>query len=312
MLQNGAGINAAAIQAGVNRVTVYRLQQKYAQTGSVRNRPKYLVDQGQLPLPRTAVSELQPYSQRFQSSVKICSHLRQATGLRIHPRTVRNRLKAAGIKPRRSCVRNVLTPRHMRERLAWCRHRRRWRRNQWGNILFTDESRFNLDSCDRRRRVWRRRDERYAPATIAEHDRFGGGSILVWAGISYNHKTDLVIVDGNMTAAKYRDEILTPIVEPLVNRTGLTFQDDNARPHRARIVTEYVQRQGIPTIPWPARSADLADRAHWTAHIRRTATHCYSRSAGSHPTSRLAGNPSEIYPERYKQYEITRSRVYCK
>ena len=61
-----------------------------------------------------------------------------------------------------------------------------------------------------------------------------------------------------MTALKYRDAVLIPTVQPLVPQTGPTFQDDNARPHRARIVTDYVQQQGLQTLPWPARSPNLS------------------------------------------------------
>ena len=121
-----------------------------------------------------------------------------------------------------------MAPHHQRERLAWCRHRRRWRRNQWGNILWSDELRFNVDFYDRRKRVWRRVGERYIPVTIAEHDRYGGGSALVWAAVTYNHKLDLHIVQGNMMALKYRDA-----------------------------------QQGLQTLPWPARSPDLSPTEQW-------------------------------------------------
>ena len=79
--------------------------------------------------------------------------------------------------------------------------------------------------------------------------RYGGSSVLVWAAVSYNHKTDPHIVQGNMTALKYRDAVLIPTVQPLVAQTGLTFQDVNARPHGARIVTDYIQQQGLQTLP---------------------------------------------------------------
>ena len=49
---------------------------------------------------------------------------------------------------------------------------------------------------------------------------------------------DLVIVDGNLNSRRYIDEILRPVVVPYVQNMGqgALFQDDNARPHRARIV----------------------------------------------------------------------------
>ncbi|KAI3354262.1 hypothetical protein L3Q82_018793, partial [Scortum barcoo] len=40
----------------------------------------------------------------------------------------------------------------------------------WRPVLFTDESRFTLSTCDRRDRVWRRRGERSAACNILQHD----------------------------------------------------------------------------------------------------------------------------------------------
>ena len=54
-------------------------------------------------------------------------------------------------------------------------------RQRLPNVLWTDESKFNLDFNDRRRRVWRQRNERFRDYCVVEHDRFGGGSVLVWA-----------------------------------------------------------------------------------------------------------------------------------
>ena len=187
MLENGATANQAAMQAVVHRATVFRIKSKFLQIGSVKNRPK-----SGRPRSTSAVQDrflrLTALRQRFKSSVNLTANHRRATGVAIHPRTARNRLKSAGIKPRRLCLRNKLTPHHKRERLAWCRHRRCWRRNQWDNILWSDESRFNVDFYYQRNRVWRRVGERYVPGTIAEHDRYGGGSsVLVWAAVNYNH-----------------------------------------------------------------------------------------------------------------------------
>ena len=75
---------------------------------------------------------------------------------------------------------------------------------QWRRVLFTDESRFTLYRADGRRRVYRRRGERFADACVVERDRFGGGSVMVWGGIAHGIKSQLIIVAGNMTAVRYR------------------------------------------------------------------------------------------------------------
>ena len=45
---------------------------------------------------------------------------------------------------------------------------------------------------------------------------------------------------------------------PFIRRHHLAFQQDNARPHVARICTEFLTAQNIPVLPWPAYSRDMS------------------------------------------------------
>ncbi|EFA12077.1 Transposable element Tc3 transposase-like Protein [Tribolium castaneum] len=75
-------------------------------------------------------------------------------------------------------------------------------------VLFSDEWRFCLHSPDGRHRIWRRSGERFAQCNIVPRVNFGGGSIMVWGGISLEARTELVIVDrGTMTADRYIRDI---------------------------------------------------------------------------------------------------------
>ncbi|GFX39876.1 uncharacterized protein TNCV_2646391 [Trichonephila clavipes] len=67
--------------------------------------------------------------------------------------------------------------------------------------------------------------------SITEHHAFLGGSIMAWAGISLGYRTDLHIFKwGSVTAVRYRDEVLEPIVRLYAAAVGPTFvlMDDNA------------------------------------------------------------------------------------
>ncbi|GFY14696.1 transposable element Tcb2 transposase [Trichonephila clavipes] len=50
-----------------------------------------------------------------------------------------------------------MTPTHRRLRLEWCHTRGNWTAVEWNQVVFSDESRFNLSSDDNRVRVWRPR-----------------------------------------------------------------------------------------------------------------------------------------------------------
>ncbi|GFV39259.1 transposable element Tcb2 transposase [Trichonephila clavipes] len=101
---------------------------------------------------------------------------------------------------------------------------------------------------------------RYHQSNTVERHSYRGGGILVWAGISLGGHTDLhVFHGGTVTGLRYRDEILDPYVRPYAAAIGNDFilMDDNARPHRAGIVEEYLEDHGLERMEWPARSPDL-------------------------------------------------------
>ena len=61
-------------------------------------------------------------------------------------------------------------------------------------------------------------------------------------GISWHHKSSLKVVENTMISPYYRDNILDSVVVPFgLQSVGscFIFQDDNARPHREKIITYF-------------------------------------------------------------------------
>ena len=85
---------------------------------------------------------------------------------------------------------------------------------------------------------------------------------MMWAAISNDSKTELVHVTGNLTAVKYRDEILQPHFMHVIDRQRELFQQGNARPHTARLTMNYLEQNSINVPPWLSKSPDL--NTFWT------------------------------------------------
>ncbi|GFT18025.1 transposable element Tcb2 transposase [Trichonephila clavipes] len=172
---------------------------------------------------------------RRQTAGEIARHTTQATGRPISRFTVARRLHGGGLFARRPVRCVPLTPAHRRRRSLWCREHRNWRDNEWGRVLFTDESRFSLSSDSYRILIWRERGSRNHPSNIIERDRYGGRGVLVWGGIMLGSRTDLHIFDaGSVNGSRYCNEILLPYVRLFRGAMGLQFlfMDDNAPCHR--------------------------------------------------------------------------------
>jgi transposase len=189
-------------------------------------------------------------------------------------RTLRHRALQLGYISARPVRCIPLTMSHREQRLQWCSERASWQIGDWSNIVFSDESRFCLDMSDGRIRVHRLVTERYLDECIMEKDRYGGGSIMVWGAMSSSGLSRLFIVRGTMRAQDYIDQILEPEAIPFtLNAPNQIFQQDNARPHTAKITQKYLSDNFMPLLPWPARSPDLSLIEHiWDVIGRKLRT----------------------------------------
>ena len=171
MLNAGMRPINVARNFNVHLSTITRLRERFRTTGRTEDHPR----SGR---PRCTTQRQDQYltlthlRDRFRPATVTAATTRGRRNRRISSQTVRNRLHERGLYARRPYTGSVLTPRHRHARLLWAAAHQRWRRNQWNQIVFSDESRFSLFFADGRTRIFRRRGERYANCCVRQIDRF--------------------------------------------------------------------------------------------------------------------------------------------
>lgn len=257
---------------GVHHTTVIRAVQRFRETGTYTRRP----GQGR----HRATSQrddnflrLNVLRNRTSTSRSLNNLIREVRHINISDRTVRRRLHEANLSNRRPATGPLLTRQHRVSRLRFARQYSGWNLNDWRRVLFTDETRIGLRSPDGHCRVWRRDGERFAQACISPREPFAGGSLMFWGGIAYDACTELVpLPRPALNARRYVLEIFEEHVVPFALFIGADFllMHDNARPHVALDVIQYLNDVGITTLDWPPRSPDMNPIEHvWDMSKRR-------------------------------------------
>ena len=292
LLMQGQRQQQVARHFGVHVSTIERLVRRLRESGRVADRPRSgrprLTSQRQDRAIRLAHLRNRHLTATETAVNTVGSHNRL-----IYPKPVRNRLREFGLRARRPNLGLPLNRARRARRMAWMTAQapRRFPMKQWRRVFFTDESRFTLF------RLYRRRGERFADACVFERDRYGGGWVMVWGGISHGVKSPLMVVPGNLTAVRYRDEILRPVAVPLVQQHQMTFQHDNARPHVARVCQDFLatttlyHSTGHRTVQICPQLSICG--TNWTGAYEDVGTPKHSRAIANSIAGRVGEHPNE-------------------
>ncbi|KAG8190003.1 hypothetical protein JTE90_000103 [Oedothorax gibbosus] len=136
---------------------------------------------------------------------------------------------------------------------------------QWRNVIWSDESRFQLFHAVGRQRVWRTQHEAMDPACQVGTVQANGLSVLVWGAFSWHEMPPpppLVVLDNTLPGQRYLQLLADhPHLFAMFQHPDsiAVYQDDNATPHRANIVRAWFDEHDgeIQRLNWPPRNPDM-------------------------------------------------------
>ncbi|GFY03069.1 transposable element Tc1 transposase [Trichonephila clavipes] len=245
-------------ELGIAQSVIYRLWKRFQDDGNVSRcystgHPRVTTQNEDRYLAVTAKRK------RRSTASDLSRQLSSATGTTVSRQTVYRRLGHIGLYARMPVRCVPLTATHCRLQLIWSREHALWTPQQWSCVVFSDESRFSLQSDSRRTLIWRAPGTRYHQENTIERHRYGGAGWLVLGGIILGSRTDLHVRSLTMTCHIYRDVILEQHVRLF---RGAMCAEFLLCPHRTNILDEGLQSEDITRMDWPAYSPDLNPIEH--------------------------------------------------
>ena len=160
------------------------------------------------------------------------------------------------LKYKKMAKKPLLKSVHKTARLEFARRHMNWVQ-EWNNVIFSDEKKFNLDGPDGCSYFWH--DLSKKPSVKISRN-FQGGSVMVWGAFSLLGKLPLSFITTRMNSEMYTsmlDVILIPFLEDVVGDSDFFFQQDNAAIHVSTFSRQWFASRDIPLLEWPACSPDL-------------------------------------------------------
>ena len=230
--KNGLSQRQISKQLGINRSSVQQAIKKFATEGIFGYRKK------KRPRKTTARDDIAMKRFMARSPTSSCKKvhanlLRKRTDVSIS--TVSRRLsKEFGLKSYKPAKKPKLTP-IMKKRLAFAKKHLHWIANDWGKVLFSDESTFQqfvVPHKHVRRPVGKRFDEKYTSATMKHPP-----SQMIWSAMSKNGAAGLYFLTSGttMNGSKYVDLLKSKLLLHMSVHNTSIFMQDGTPCHHSKI-----------------------------------------------------------------------------
>ena len=145
--------------------------------------------------------------------------------------TIRRHLSDYGLKAYRRRTKPLLTAAQVKKRRLWAKEHEKWEVKDWEQVLYSDESKFNLVGSDGVQWCYRRPWEAYDPRFVKKVVKHGGGSVMVWGMITPEGVGRLHRIDGTMDAVMYTEilskSLLGTLKDRKIKKKDILFQQDN-------------------------------------------------------------------------------------
>ena len=194
-----------------------------------------------------------------QDRTRTFIQLQQELPVKVSTHTISKALHEMNLRSRVATKKPFISDKNRAKRLNFAKQHKDWTIDQWKQVIFSDESSFEVGKNPKKVKVWREPGEGYKPECIRPSFSSGRTTYMVWGAICGGRKSPLVIFPTHkVKSAEMIQHVYQPVLLDFYRSVpSAIFMEDNARPHTSKESSNWKISNGIEKLCWPPQSPDL-------------------------------------------------------
>lgn len=193
------------------------------------------------------------------SAPKLATEINARNQTPISAQSIRQLIKKDGYHSRTARCKPLISKTNQEKRLEFAEKYISVDLTFWANVIFSDESKFNVFGSDGKQKVWRRPNTELSRKNLNVTVKHGGGKVMVWGCFAASGVGSLVFIEGNMNAKMYID-ILRKNLRPSAEKLGISesflYYQDNDPKHKAHETRMWLLFNCPKVLETPPQSPD--------------------------------------------------------
>jgi hypothetical protein len=208
----GASVTKTAILLSLSTAAVVKVMTSHTNHGKTSSGTRNSGQKEKLSKRYRLTSKRTVSRNRTTTRTKVTAELNIRLEDSVSTKTSGQELHKPNIHDEADIVKNLISENNVKRRKRWCDDHKTWTSDDWKYVAWSDESSFTLYATSGRVYFCITPKETYNPECLVPTVKHGGGSVTIWAAISWYSALPIITLKDRLTSSDYVGILVNQVV----------------------------------------------------------------------------------------------------